>query len=484
MPCASHRVIFVAAAITTVFLVRFLWTQPEYRPTIPGRLSGGVSEALPTLGSKTIPAQVPGGLANSRINPRPKKVQMKPECAKLPLLDDVLVVMKTGVTAVKDRMPIHLSTTLSCIPHYVVYSDLEEDVAGQHVFDALDDVREEVRHKEDEFDLYNRIKAHGRKGIKPIELVEGKGGSGWKLDKWKFLPLVDKALAHRPTAKWFIFVEADTYIVWPNMLDWLSHLNASEPLYIGAPTQIGASLFAHGGSGYVASAPAMKLVSERRNAQLEAYDKMTAEEWAGDCVLGRTMKDVGVDLLWSWPLIQDRKPMTINHAAEGYSKRLWCYPAVSYHHVTSEDVKAIWRFEQDWNQQHRSSSRSSTRLRHRDVFRKFIMPQLQEQRDDWDNLSSDEPITLEAQDDAVDHKNPSPTKAAKSFEACRRVCQNQHDCMQFSFVDKKCVTSRVITLGKKAFAAPGNARSGWMMDRVRAFDEGMKPCGDEEWILS
>ena len=145
-------------------------------------------------------------------------------------------------------------------------------------------------------------------------------------------------------------MEADSYLMWPNLLEWLSHFNASQPYYIGEQMQIGDVIFAYGGSGFVLSNPAMREVSENRKARLIEYDEYTSNNWAGDQILGWALLNVGVSLLWSWPNLQGRQPQEIYYTAVSYNKKLWCHYAVSYHHMTAEQIMAMWQFERQWAQ--------------------------------------------------------------------------------------------------------------------------------------
>lgn len=45
-------------------------------------------------------------------------------CARFPSTDGVLLVMKTGATEAYDRIPTQLLTTLSCLPDFLLFSDL------------------------------------------------------------------------------------------------------------------------------------------------------------------------------------------------------------------------------------------------------------------------------------------------------------------------------------------------------------------------
>lgn len=46
--------------------------------------------------------------------------------------------------------------------------------------------------------------------MRPVEY----SSEGWKLDRFKFLPMVDKTYQMRPCADWYVFIEADVYYFW------------------------------------------------------------------------------------------------------------------------------------------------------------------------------------------------------------------------------------------------------------------------------
>lgn len=220
--------------------------------------------------------------------------------------NDVLVVLRTGATESLEKLPTHFETILKCISEYVIYSDMEEEIEGHHIHDVLADVDDAIKNTVPEFELYNQLHTKGRDQVEYRTMFgSGPGGAvenpSWKLDKWKFLPMVDRALQHMPNAKWFVFIEPDTYLIWQNMLEYLAKFDASQPYYLGKHMYIGDVLFGHGGSGFALSNPAMEKVTEHwRNHQAE-YDKHTEEQWAGDMILGKVVKDVGIDMFWAFP---------------------------------------------------------------------------------------------------------------------------------------------------------------------------------------
>ncbi|KAI0203004.1 hypothetical protein F4808DRAFT_458234 [Astrocystis sublimbata] len=391
-------------------------------------------------------------------------------CEGLEGLDDIFVTLRTGTTEAPRKLPAHYKTTLRCLPHYELYSDFEEVIEGKHVYDVLDEVNPEITATHPDFVYYNKLKGKGRNAFTAEEMAEwagakntnsGRDSPGWRLDKWKFLPLADKALRVRPDAKWFVFIESDTYVLWPSLLAWLRHFDASKPWYLGQQMQIGDVVFAYGGAGFAISQPALKKVVEHRNTNLKYYDDFTAGHWAGDCVLGKALADVGVPLTWSYPTLSSEEPVDTDYESgfSGPEKQPWCYYAASYHHLPPAEYHDFYAFEQSWYRT------NQTLLRHKDVFFNYVLPLLADTRDDWDNHSDKEQVT------------------ANSFVACRDACKNDAACMQFTISGQTCKTSTALRLGRKAHGTE-SMKSGWMMDRVGPFIERLEStCHNRDWIL-
>src|ERR1700712_5059273 len=57
-------------------------------------------------------------------------------CPRSKLADDILVVLRTGATESLEKVPVHFRTTLQCVPHVVVYSDMDEEIEGHAVHDV------------------------------------------------------------------------------------------------------------------------------------------------------------------------------------------------------------------------------------------------------------------------------------------------------------------------------------------------------------
>lgn len=130
-------------------------------------------------------------------------------CKSFPthLLDNVQVVLKTG-TGESAKTKAHLDTVSSCITNILGFSDVEEIIGGHQFIDILADLPPSYNNNAD-FAAYSAQKQAHSEG-KPV----GYSAEGWKLDRFKFLPMVDKAYQMRPHADWYVFIEADVYYFW------------------------------------------------------------------------------------------------------------------------------------------------------------------------------------------------------------------------------------------------------------------------------
>ncbi|KAF2260395.1 hypothetical protein CC78DRAFT_584814 [Lojkania enalia] len=239
------------------------------------------------------------------------------------------------------------------------------------------------------------------------------------------------ALRSTPQAKWYIFIEADTYLLWPNLVAYLSHLDTSKNYYIGKHMYIGDILFAHGGSGFVLSE------SATRNA---------FPHFQGDSVesLDFGMEKVG--------------------GGHGAMRRLLGVIC------GSRGAGAIVTYS--------------------DVFKGIVLQKLREKILDWDNLFLGNEYSVAALGKMTEQERHGLSdlekKAAEGFEDCRRACEGKWEwypgtlpCVEYNVAASKCVEG--------AERATGNGRlaSGWIIDRVKQYMEDMDhSClvGQAQWV--
>lgn len=269
-------------------------------------------------------------------------------CPILPGIEDVLVVVKTSALVVEKLLPAHLNTSLRCIPNVVIYSDLEEDLEGHHVYDALKELDLNTKVANDDFDLYRRLQLHGRAGLNDEEL-DASSTAVRDLDKFKYLPIIEKAQQYKRDAKWYILIETSTFILWTTLIQWLARLDPTKAQYIGAAAQHDDQVFAQGASGVIISRPAMNMASEHHANHVEEYERSASDQCTGDCLLGNLLQNAGVPLHpRSWPIQENGTPVELDHVAKVSKNRdSWCYPAVSYSHLTAADINELWVFERD-----------------------------------------------------------------------------------------------------------------------------------------
>jgi hypothetical protein len=249
---------------------------------------------------------------------------------------DVLVVMKTGSMVLHQRLPVYFETIFRCIPDYVVYSDMAEDFHGHPVHDILADIDASLREKTPGFDFYNLLQAH-KQNLTGLPVFEG-----WKLDKWKFLPMISAAFKARPDAKWFVFIEDDTALIWSNLLRWLSEYDHTQKYFFGREERVSDRSFPYGGSGFVLSNAALRHAVEWMTPRMEEYFNLTRDHVHGDIALGWMLEDAGLRLTNASPLLQADRPSWTE-----YDENVWCRRVVTHHHMSSEETASLWELEQD-----------------------------------------------------------------------------------------------------------------------------------------
>ena len=326
-----NQSLLVALLIISIF---FYFTQ-NHAPLTPWS-STSVSSSSSGQGSGS--GEAAGGKEPLQVN-----------CTSLAGADDVFVVMKTGAGEARQKIPVHFNTTFRCIPYYAVCSDVEQEIEGHSIHDALADIDFDVQAANPEFATYRQMNVYAKEGREDFgNLLASPTGvkedaPGWMLDKWKFLPLLEKAIKERPEAKWYFFMEADTFVVWSNLLRWLAMFDHHKSYYLGGQAFLGNQEFAHGGAGYVLSQKAVKDARDAVRKNPARYDRKVAEECCGDVILGMVMSDIGVEITRSWPIVQGETPSTLD-----YSAHHWCHPVVSQHHMSAEETTEMWEFEQQW----------------------------------------------------------------------------------------------------------------------------------------
>lgn len=223
-----------------------------------------------------------------------------PSCDGFPDTSNILLVMKTGASEAYGKIPTQLLTNLRCLADedYLIFSDMAQEVAGFMIQDSLDTVLPEAMTGNKDFDLYNRQKTCS---VDQETCNKNSGANtasqGWALDKYKNIHMAEKAYQQRPGYDWYMFVDADTYVLWATLVEWLKQLNPEDKLYVGSVALLGGFPFAHGGSGYLVSKGMMREFLEGKTGIANQWDVPVKSTCCGDYMFSYALKnETGVDV--------------------------------------------------------------------------------------------------------------------------------------------------------------------------------------------
>ena len=266
---------------------------------------------------------------------------------------DVVILVKTGATAIWRRMPAHMSTTLgnpALTPNVLYYSDSPDDINGNPVIDVLANVSSTLKSSPD-FTLYHKAKDVADENLY-LESGSMEGDhylpGGWRLDKYKFLPMFQHAALAMPGKKWYIYMEDDNYFFWSTIYSWLATLNHTSPLMVGSPAFRLGEDFAHGGSGFAISGAGMEATFGKDKRLAERWEKYAKEQCCGDQVLSHVLRESGVERYkgldgGGWAALQSLPTWRI-----GFGRWNWCSPIMNVHKVHQKDISRLHVFERDF----------------------------------------------------------------------------------------------------------------------------------------
>ncbi|TKA25907.1 hypothetical protein B0A50_05662 [Salinomyces thailandicus] len=467
---SAQRIVLAVGCLLCIGLFAHLWrTTPAVRA---GLRPQSAHTSRPTDHKATVSTSLPpsSGFA---------------DCSHLKGLEDIVFVLKTGATEIYEKLPIHLATTFACATDFLLYSDLEQQFGPLQVHDALALVSEDARDRHEDLAQYRRLKEHVASGADAAEL---KGERSWALDKWKFLPMIaDAYMKHGEEKRWYVFLEADTYVSMHNLLLFLRTLDAKGSVFAGAQVMIGDTEFAHGGSGIVLSSAAVKAFVYAYATDQSGWEEMLVGECCGDKVVADVLLKASppITVHKAFPLIQGETLSSLD-----WSEGHWCEPAVTWHHVDAAGIDKLWQFDREW----RESKGPGEPILFMDYFDAFINPRLVAANGimhGWDNLGSDWSFE-EGQVESTSYESP---------QACEEFCREEERCLQWSWSPGLCKAGKAVQLGWalknrpalgsaddriKHLAQEDSAKavSGWFLDRIEDFRNAHAFCDRSLWQSS
>ena len=249
-------------------------------------------------------------------------------CDKWEGAEDVVLVMKTGASEIEAKLPVHLDTTFKCAPNVLVFSDMAQQFKETMVKDPLRHLVGELNQEDPDLRYYLNLIERQSKGE---DIVKGNNTQAWKLDRYKNVPMLRQAYDAHPHAEWFFFMDADTALLRPNLLIWLSQMDPSKPHYIGSSVIGGDNIrFAHGGTAYIISYAAAKLVAEETKEEQKKSFEITKKDCCGDSALAKVLRQHNVLITSASPNVNGE---TLFHLS--YGKESLCFALVTMHHMNT-----------------------------------------------------------------------------------------------------------------------------------------------------
>ncbi|CAI6089545.1 unnamed protein product [Clonostachys chloroleuca] len=399
-------------------------------------------------------------------NPNIKSV--KELCQTFPrhILDTIQPVLKIGHGEDRTRVEAQLFSASACFSDHelLVFSDLTEEIRGYHVIDVLEDLPDLVRKDNVELDMYDLQKKMYINGTLDKHDNQQKI-DGWMLDKYKFLPMIEKAWNLKPNKEFYVFYESDTYVLWDNMFRFLKNFDADDRIYMGSPSpgrehknrwgKLEPSWFANGGPGFVLSRGAIKALLHPTYLDglslTEKWATVTREDSCGDSILGLALLEAGIEVMGLWPMFN---PHALGDIPFG--DQYWCQPALTLHRTSPEDMRRLWRWE----------------FGHRRLEQPMLYADL------WELRNQDSGVTQSRGDG--EWELPTSVEAG-SLEACRSLCLSQEGCQEWLWKgdEHKCVAIR--SPGDGHEAADGyraELGGGWVRETVQEF----RQCNVTQWV--
>ncbi len=134
-------------------------------------------------------------------------------CASFPrhMLATIQPILKTGYSENRDRFESGMDSVSSCFApgELLIFSDLQSSERGHEVIDIIGYLPDTYREHED-FQNYLDQKEMKANGTLDSDPEAHKRVHGWAMDKFKFLPGIQKAWEMRPNKDFYVFYESDT----------------------------------------------------------------------------------------------------------------------------------------------------------------------------------------------------------------------------------------------------------------------------------
>jgi hypothetical protein len=431
-------------------------------------------------------------------------------------VDKLVVTIKTTAIDAYAKLPTNILFTPTMYhDNLVLGSDLRMDIGAFHVEDLLDRYDKEFLGEHEELGRYGRQLNFALRSI-DLSLLKDEDEEEErmkiaKLDKYKYLRMLERAWELRPDRHWYVFVDPETYLVRPSLMEWLGQYDPTEPIFFANPPELDASESSGTGSAtFILSAQAMRALLVDREDVLTNWDSRISDFQTGFEVLASALSsEISLGFNRSWPGISGFNPYTVP-----YGPGLWCEHVMAMHHVPPELQSDLWRLLRDREER----DHAKEPLTFADLWTAFLQTEnLYLDRENWDNLSGGREnarwnILFESarsRSHVAEHmrhhlrdEDGRAESGEDSWEACRESCSSNDFCMQWSYSstpisnhnengETRCHLSRHMRLGrhvepKEIEGGHGRVKlewkSGWRKDKFVSWSEQQRCKGQQNKI--
>ena len=351
--------------------------------------------------------------------------------------DHLIVTVTTAATDAFTKLaPALLYLDEAYHKELLLMGDLMMNIGPFPVFDVLARYPKKFVAKNDELERYKRQLEYARRSV-PLGKLQEKDpikeqATLRTLAKYKILRAMEATWEYRPERDWYLFTDEETFIDRENLLDWLSQYDFQQKHFFGNPPIANVpDAFAAGGTSFIVSRKAMRLLFEDRKRAMQNWKNWDPRiqdfPSAMHLVESFLKTELGLAMVGLWPGVTGFSPATIT-----FSPGLWCEPVMIMHHISAEIGTDLYKFEKEKTNEHKIDNS----LRYADLWYRFMAPEdLNRTRHDWDNLSSESAnnrwnILFEKEGE------PNGNRASKgedSWEACKDSCDSNKYCVQWSY---------------------------------------------------
>lgn len=332
-------------ALLLVATVFFFICHHALSISTPEELNKSQFHSLPVKGSHfstdpdpakhAIPAvpAIPAALRPTSVSSSPSRQKKPPFRVNTIDVGDVALLLYTDASVIGQRLPIQLVTSL--LPERIeadnvlIYSNRPDSIGDWRIVDVFENTTTSAT-----WTTSTRRKHKG--GHSQVSLSNHKASHS---SDNKFLPLLQHAGLNQPHAKWYIYMEDDSYIFLTNLLHHLSTFSWEEPWYIAPPETSRRGFFA-------LSRTAWEQVFGAQ--ETEALQARFASGLDDRLVLDRVLKEDGVlfgssasDATVSGESLQ-------SHRASAINRENWCAPVYSWHDASGRDISRLHGLELNW----------------------------------------------------------------------------------------------------------------------------------------